>query len=121
VEHESSTTIPVAPDRLYGAIADVGNLTRYVPQLRSARRTDAEHVDVEASYGGHEQQGEAWFRTDDEARRVEWGAEGHPYHGWLQVDSEGDGSKLTFHLTTAHVSEIQEYVTKTFDSIRGMF
>jgi ribosome-associated toxin RatA of RatAB toxin-antitoxin module len=121
MEHESNATIPVAPDRVYGAIADVANLTRFVPQLRSAKRLDADHVDVEASYGGHDQHGEAWFRTDAAARRVEWGAEDHPYHGWLQVDAADDGSKVTFHLTTTHVADISDYTQRTFDSIRAMF
>ena len=121
MEHEHSASIPVDADRLYKTIADVGKLTAFVPQLTSARRTDAEHVDVEASYGGHEQHGEAWFRTDEAARKVEWGAEGHPYHGWMQVEPQDSGSKLTFHLTTTHVSDIKEYVNSTFESIRKMF
>ncbi len=54
MEHERSATIPVGTDRVYGAIADVTNLTRFEPQLRSAKRLDADHVDVEASYGGPE-------------------------------------------------------------------
>jgi hypothetical protein len=121
MEHESSAHIPVDPDRLYRTIADIGNLTRFVPQLKSVRRTDAEHVDVKASYEGHEQHAEAWFKADDDARRVEWGAEGHPYHGCMLVEPEGDGSKLTFHLTTEHVSDVHGYVARTLDSIKAMF
>jgi ribosome-associated toxin RatA of RatAB toxin-antitoxin module len=121
MEHESTTTIPVAPDRLYGALADVGCLTRFIPPLRSVRRTDPEHVEVEAEYEGHEEQGQAWFRTDKAARRVEWGSEGHPYRGWMQVDPDGEGSKLTLHLTTEHASDIKQYVASTFDSIREQF
>jgi hypothetical protein len=121
MEHESTTTIPVAPERLYHALADVGNLIRFIPPLKSARRTDSDHLEVEAEYEGHEEHGEAWFRTDEETRRVEWGAEGHPYHGWMQVDPDGVGSRLTLHLTTAHADDIKQYVAGTFDSIRKMF
>jgi ribosome-associated toxin RatA of RatAB toxin-antitoxin module len=121
MEHEYSTQIPVSPDRLYQAIADVGNLTRFVPPLKSVRRTDAEHVDVEASYEGHEQHGEAWFRADDDARKVEWGTEGHPYQGWMLVEPDGEGSKLTLHLSTPQVSDLKGYVTETFDSVRKLF
>ena len=121
MEHEHSARIPVPPDRLYKTIADVGNLTKFVPPLTSVRKTDSAHVDVEASYEGHRQHAEAWFRTDDEARRVEWGAEGNPYHGWLQVEPDGADSKLTLHLTTADVGDIQEYVKGTFESVRKMF
>jgi hypothetical protein len=72
MEHQSSTTIPVAPDRLYSALADVGNLTRFIPPLKSVRRTDPDHVEVDAEYEGHEEHGQAWFRTDEQSRRVEW-------------------------------------------------
>ena len=121
MEHESTTTIPVAPDRLYSALADVGNLTRLIPPLKSVRRTDPDHVEVDAENEGHEEHGQAWFRTDREARRVEWGSEEHPYHGWMQVEPDGAGSKLTLHLTTAHAGDIKQYVASTFESIRGQF
>jgi Polyketide cyclase / dehydrase and lipid transport len=126
MEHEQSTRIPVAPDRLYRTIADVGNLTRFIPPLKSVRRTDADHVEVEAEYEGHQEHGEAWFRTDDEGKRVEWGSEGHPYHGWMQVDGDGEGSQLTVHLTTEHLTsehldEVKDYVRGTFESIRKLF
>jgi ribosome-associated toxin RatA of RatAB toxin-antitoxin module len=122
MEHESSTTIPVSPDLLYQQIADVGKLSAFIPPLKSVRKTDGDHVEVEAEYEGREEHGEAYFRTDDDAKRVEWGTEGHPYRGWMQVESEGDGgSKLTFHLTYAHPADIQQYIDSTFDSIRKMF
>jgi hypothetical protein len=99
----------------------VGNLTRFIPPIKAARRTDAEHVDIEAEYEGHEQHGEAWFRADDDAKRVEWGSEGQPYRGWMAVEAEGEGSRLTFHLTTIHTGDVQRYVNETFESIRRMF
>ena len=119
MEHESSMTIPVAPDRLCAAISEVGNLSRLIPPLRSVRRTDSDHVAVDAEYEGHDQHGEAWFRTDADARRVEWGSDAHPYRGWMQVEPDGEGSKLTLHLSTAHVSDIKDYVASTFESIRS--
>ena len=48
MEHVSSTTIPVAPDRLYSALADVGNLARFIPPLKSVRRTDPDLAHVVA-------------------------------------------------------------------------
>jgi ribosome-associated toxin RatA of RatAB toxin-antitoxin module len=121
MDYEDSIRIPAAPERLYRTIADVGNLTRFIPPIKAARRTDAEHVDVEAEYEGHEQHGEAWFRADEDAKRVEWGSEGQPYTGWMKVEAEGEGSKLTFHLTTMHAANVQKYVNETFESIRRMF
>ncbi len=121
MEHEQSTTIPVSPDRLYKSIADLTSLVKFVPGLTSLRKTDPEHVDVEADYDGRHQRGEAYFRTDDDARRIDWGAEGHPYRGWMQVQPEGEGSKLIIHVTTVQVSDIQQYVKDTFESIRKQF
>jgi ribosome-associated toxin RatA of RatAB toxin-antitoxin module len=126
MEHEQTTRIPVAPDRLYRTIADIGNLTRFIPPLRSVRRTDAEHVEVDAQYEGHEQRGQAWFRTDDASKRVEWGSEGQPYRGWMHVEDDGDGSRLTLHVTTErlgseHLGEVKAYVASTIESLRKLF
>jgi hypothetical protein len=118
MEHESSTTIPVSPDGLYDAIAGVRNLTRVIPPLKSVRRTDPEHVEVTAQYEGPEEHGEAWFRTDDESRRVEWASDEHPYRGWMQVEPDRDGAKLTLHLNTPHADDIKDYVSSTFEAIR---
>ena len=120
MEHEQSTTISVAPDQLYRAISDPGNLTRFVPAITSVQRRDAEHVDVEARYEGHAEHGEAWFRADDDARRITWGAEGSPYEGWMSVAADGAGSKVTLHLTTPHEIDVDEYVQQTFDSLRSL-
>jgi len=120
MEHEQSTTISVAPDRLYRAIADPANLTRFVPAITSVHRRDQEQVDVEARYEDHSEHGEAWFRADDDARRVSWGAEGSPYEGWMVVDADGEGSRVTLHLTTPHELDVDEYVQQTFESLRGL-
>jgi carbon monoxide dehydrogenase subunit G len=126
MEHEQTTRIPVAPERLYRTIADIGNLSRFIPPVRSVRRTDAQHVEVDAEYEGHEQHGQAWFRTDDDARRVEWGAEGQPYRGWMQVEPDGEASRLTLHVTTGRVGseylgEVKGYVANTIESLRKLF
>ncbi len=120
MEHEQSTTISVPPDQLYQAISDPGNLTRFVPAITSVHRRDADHVDVEARYEDHAEHGEAWFRADDDARRIAWGAEGSPYEGWMSVDSEGEGSQVTLHLTTPHEIDVDEYVQQTFESLRRL-
>jgi carbon monoxide dehydrogenase subunit G len=126
MEHEQTTRIPVEPERLYRTIADIGSLTRFIPPLQSVRRTDSEHVEVDAQYEGHEQHGQAWFRTDDDARRVEWGSEGQPYNGWMQVEADGDASRLTVHVTTGrltdeYLGEVKGYMSSTIESLRKLF
>jgi carbon monoxide dehydrogenase subunit G len=120
MEHEQTTTINAAPDELYRAISDPAKLTRFVPAITSVHRRDAEHLDVEARYEQHAEHGEAWFRVDDGARRIAWGAEGGPYEGWMAVAPDGAGSKVTLHLTTPHELDVDEYVQQTFESLRRL-
>jgi carbon monoxide dehydrogenase subunit G len=120
VQHEHSEHVAAAPDRLYAVLADVENLAHYVPQLTGAQRRDGDTVEVEARYEGHTQHGEAWFRPDEGRRRVEWGAVGGSYHGWLQVDPDGDGSRLTLHLETVHTDDVDRDVAGTLDAIRRL-
>lgn len=120
MEYEQSTTMPVDPDQLYRTISDPGSLTRFIPAITSIHRRDGEHVEVEASYENRVEHGEAWFHSDDDARRVSWGSEGSPYTGWMTVEPDGGGSKVTLHLTTPHELEVDEYVRQTFDSLREL-
>ena len=75
---------------------------------------------VDARYEGHTQHGEGWFRPDAEQRRIEWGSRSSSYHGWMQVDPDGDGSRLTLFLATAHGDAPDAEVMGTLDSIRRL-
>lgn len=116
---QHSEHVAADPARLYAALADVGNLPRYVPQVREAHATGDGHVAVEARYGGHTHTGQAWFRTDEAARAIEWGAEGGPYHGRLVVEPDGDGSRLTLDLTATHGNPDGD-VAGTLDAIKRL-
>ena len=105
---------------MFDALADVGNLPRYVPQLTAAKRLDGDRVSVEARYEGHTQTGEAWFRTDPNAQRIEWGSPGSEYHGSIQVSAEGDGTLLSLSLSTAHGDAPDSDVMGTLDAIRRL-
>ena len=103
MEHEHTEHVAANPDLVYAAISDPANLTRFVPQLTSVRDAGGAQVEVDARYEGREQHGAASFRADDAARRIEWGAESG-YRGWMQVDPDDDGSRLTLFLHTTHGS-----------------
>ena len=77
---------------------------RFVPQMTAVRSAGVDRVHVDARYEGHEQHGEASFHADAGERRIEWGAPSG-YHGWMKVDPDGDGSRLTLYLDTIHGSE----------------
>jgi uncharacterized protein YndB with AHSA1/START domain len=120
VEHEHTQHVAASPERVFAALADIANLPKYVPQVTAARRGDGDKVEVEARYEGHTQHGEGWFRVDESARRVEWGAAGSDYRGALQVNPDADGSRLTLYLVTAHGDAPDSEVMGTLDAIRRL-
>ncbi len=117
MQHEHTEHVAAAPDAVYAAISDLNNLPRFVPQLTGVRAEDGGRVAVDARYEGHEQHGEATFATDDAARRIEWGA-ASGYRGWMQVDADGDGSRLTLFLDTPHSGASDQDIAATLDAIR---
>jgi uncharacterized protein YndB with AHSA1/START domain len=119
VEHEHTEHVAAAPERVFAALADPGNLPSYVPQVTAAEAGPDGRVHVRARYDGHVQEGDAWFRTDEANRRVEWGSDGG-YRGWMQVDPDGDGSRLTLFLATHHGDASDHEVMGTLDGIRRL-
>jgi uncharacterized membrane protein len=120
MEHEHTQHVAAPPDRVFSALADVTNLPHYVPQVTAAERIDDERVRVQARYEGHTQEGEAWFRSSESNRRIEWGSPDSSYHGWIQVDPDDEGSRLTLFLATAHGDAPDSEVMGTLDAIRRL-
>lgn len=117
MRHEHTEHVAAAPDDVYRLIADVANLPKFVPQMTAARSTDGGRLAVDARYGGHDQHGEVSFEANDRRRRVEWSAPSG-YRGAMQVDPDGDGSRLTLFLDTTHDAEHESDITATLDAIR---
>ena len=117
MQHEHTEHVAASPDSVYAAISDVTNLPRFVPQLTAARAAGEGRVEVDARYEGHEQHGEASFASDDARRRIEWAA-ASGYRGWLQVDADGEGSRLTLFLDTPHPAASDHDIAATLDAIR---
>jgi uncharacterized membrane protein len=117
VQHEHTEHVAAPAEAVYAAISDLSNLPRFVPQMTAVRQGDGDRVEVDARYEGREQHGEASFRADDAERRIEWSAPSG-YRGWMQVDPDGDGSRLTLFLETRHGSESDHDVAATLDAIR---
>jgi hypothetical protein len=88
--------------------------------MTAAQAGDGEDVTVDARYEGHTQHGEGWFRPDPDNRRIEWGSRSSDYHGWMQVDADGGGSRLTLFLATAHGDAPDTEVMGTLDAIRRL-
>jgi carbon monoxide dehydrogenase subunit G len=116
VQHEHTEHVAAPAEAVYAAISDLSNLPRFVPQMTAARQA-GDRVEIDARYDGHEQHGEASFRVDDNERRIEWSAPSG-YHGWMKVDPDGDGSRLTLFLETRHGAERDHDISATLDAIR---
>jgi uncharacterized membrane protein len=117
VQHEHTEHVAAPAEAVYAAIANLDNLPRFVPQMTAVRPGSGDRVEVDARYAGHEQHGEASVHTDDERRRIEWSA-ASGYRGWMQVDPDGDGSRLTLFLETRHGAERDHDIAATLDAIR---
>ncbi|MGH2942442.1 MAG: SRPBCC family protein [Solirubrobacteraceae bacterium] len=119
MEHVHSEHIAAAPDRVFAALAEPDNLVRLVPQLTKISPRAGDRVEVEARYEGRTQRGEAYLRSDDSERRLEWGTEGG-YSGWMKIDPDGEGTMLTLGLHTTHVDHADRDVGATLDAIRRL-
>lgn len=119
-----TTSVSVPPQTLFDYLSDVGNLPKYFARMTSAVPGDGEEVKTTAKMpDGTEVQGDAWFRVDQGAQRIEWGSEGpSSYGGHLEVRAAGDGSEVEVHLHTTRVpegsSEVQDGVTETLAAIK---
>ncbi len=129
-EYTTARDISADPDKAFAYLGEVGNLPKYFPKIVAARSVGEDKVTTTAVLDGedvgseadHETvQGDAWFRTDDGARSVEWGAPGpNDYHGSLVVTAAGDGSNVSISLhTEAEHPGIQESLDETLDHIEA--
>jgi carbon monoxide dehydrogenase subunit G len=119
MDHVHSEHVAANPDRVFATLADPEHLAQFVPQLTSIRHAEGDRVEVEARYEGRTQRGEAYFHSDPDARRVEWGTSGG-YRGWMEVVADSDGSMLTLGLHTTHVEHADHDVAATLDAIRRL-
>ncbi len=96
---EHSTSIDASPDEVFDFMAKVENLPRYLPTTHAAQPQEGERVRVQGEAQGHKYDSDGYFRADSANHRIEWGADERYYSGWLQVKGQGDGSRMTVHLS----------------------
>jgi hypothetical protein len=99
---KSSVSIEATPDDVFAFVRDVTNLPAYLASLRAATPAGGEAVRVTSDVEGEPKVGEAWVRVHEGHRhRVEWGVQGPvDYHGWLEVDREGEVASVTVEVHT---------------------
>lgn len=120
-EYEHSKPIYAAADEVFAWLSEVGNLPHYLPPVKestvegpSAPGTPGQRIKLKVEIPGrYETESEGYFSVDEDARRMEWGAElQRDYSGWLTVEELGDAeSRVTVHLSFGPRSveeEVQE-------------
>jgi uncharacterized protein YndB with AHSA1/START domain len=120
-EYEQTQKITAPPEEVFAWVTDVGNMPEYLPPIKgasiegeSAPGTPGEKVRMEGEIPDRgEFESEGFLSVDQDARRMEWGAEvSRDYSGWLTVADDGSGaSEVTVHLAFGERSvegEIQE-------------
>ena len=111
---------------LFDYLSDVANLPQYFSRLTSAVPGDGEEIKTTAKMpDGPEVQGDAWFRVDSDAQRIEWGSEGpSDYHGHLDVSAAGEGSSVEVFVHTTRVDDgdqvASDSVTETLANIKRL-
>ncbi|HEX6980064.1 MAG TPA: SRPBCC family protein [Alphaproteobacteria bacterium] len=98
-EYERTIAIQASPDRVFEFVADIRNMTRYMPTATRVQGLGDSRVRVEGEAHGHRYVSDGWMRIDGSRRRLEWGADEGDYSGWLQVREDGSRSEVTIHLT----------------------
>jgi uncharacterized membrane protein len=119
--YRRTRTLQAGEDRVFEYLADVGNLPRYFDRMTSAEPADGDAVTVTAQVHGETERGEAWFRVDRTARRIQWGSEGDSdYSGTLNLRAEQDRTIVDIELHTGHTAtdEIDQSLDTTLDHIQ---
>jgi len=122
-EYEKSQTVHGRASEIYDYLADPGHLTDYVATMVKAQVVSSEHLHVAADVSRGHEEGEAMFRANVAARRLEWGGmEGHAYRGWLDVEDGATAAEsvVTIHLSTSDEedrAEIEQAIVDTLHNI----
>jgi uncharacterized membrane protein len=108
-EYQQTQTIDAPPGEVFAWLSDVGNLPEYLPPVTDAsiegpsvEGTPGQRLRATLEYpNGGSFESEGYFNVDEDARRLEWGAEvQRDYSGWLTVAEAGSNeSEVTVHLS----------------------
>lgn len=123
-EHEVETNA----GRVYELLSDVSNLPRYFPAITSAtavaggNAVDTTAVIEPPGQDRREVRGQAWFSTDEQSHRIEWGSEGdNDYRGSLTVHENGTGATVVLELHTESSHEgIDASIDETLERIDAL-
>lgn len=141
-EYEQTQQVDAPAEVVFGWLADVAHLPDYLPPVTAASiegpsegGNPGQKLRTTLQVPDDEQRtfdAEGYVSVDQDARRMEWGAEsGRDYSGYLTVAEAGEGSEVTVHLSLGPRSAeadlpsseegrdpMQEGIAATLESIR---
>ncbi len=97
-DFSSTLLVQAPPEAVCDFVVDVKNLPKYLPTIKSAESTSADHVKVHGEMEDDEYTGEGFFRTVEPNRKLEWGSEDHDYNGSMEFSPDGTGTNVTIRL-----------------------
>ncbi|SMD18561.1 hypothetical protein [Kibdelosporangium aridum] len=117
--YHRTRTLHAGEDRVFEYLADVNNLPKYFDHMKTAKHVGGDTVEVEAEVHGEKEHGEAWFRVDRTARRIQWGSRDSDYSGVLDIKAEQDRTIVDIELHAHHEdAEIDQALDTTLDHIQ---
>lgn len=123
-EHERSLSIAAPSSALFDYLSEVSNLPKYFTRMVTAEPGEGEAVRTSARMpDGQIVEGEAWFRVDETAQRIEWGSEGSSdYRGWLEVSGDAQAStvQVAINTTRAADGEVDQGLEETLANIKRL-
>lgn len=103
--YTDETEVHAPADAVFRYVADVKNLSQYLPTVHHAEPQQGERVTVEGTANDHEYSSDGWFKVDQASRTVTWGSDGeNDYGGKMTVSGEGGASRVavTINYTPSH-------------------
>ena len=130
-DFEQTLAMSATPDEIYDFVADIDNFPKYMPTTKHAESQGPGRVRVRGEAHGHKYDGDGYLRRSEDNARMEWGADQGYYKGWLEAAPDGEGAKVTVHLTfrgappgadprdTPPPAEVDDALMKSLESIRN--
>ena len=97
-EFEASKVVNAQADAVYDFVSDIKNMPKYMPTTKKAESQGKDRVRVQGGGEGFQYDSDGYLRRNSESNRLEWGADEGHYSGWMEVQSEDEGAKVTIHL-----------------------
>jgi uncharacterized protein YndB with AHSA1/START domain len=88
----------VPAEDVYDYIADVRNMSTYLPTTKKADTDGPGRVRVQGEVKGRRYDSDGYLRRIDDRNRIEWGADEGDYSGWMEARRRGEATEVSVHL-----------------------